>query len=211
MTTIRDALKLEGGGVVGIVGAGGKTSLMFRLAHELSRDGETVLTTTTTRILAPTKEQSPAVILSTSPEDLLEKAKSRLKQTPHLTAAAKKIHDQRNKLMGFPPEIIDALMASGVFKWILVEADGAARKPLKAPAPHEPVIPRCAAWLVGVIGLNSVGKPLSEEWVFRPGLYAGITGLNLGEPVTEASIAASLVHDQGIMKGCPAGAARIAF
>ncbi len=211
MTTLREALKLEGAGVVAIVGAGGKTSLMYRLAHELAESGETVLTTTTTRILAPTKAQSPRVMLSTTPEDLLEKSKSILKHTPHLTAASKKIHDQRDKLMGFHPDVIDDLKASGLFRWIIVEADGAARKPLKAPAPHEPVIPGCTDWLVGVIGLNSVGKPLSEEWVFRPELYAGITGLAPGDPVTEASIATSITHDQGIMKGCPAAAARIAF
>ncbi len=113
--------------------------------------------------------------------------------------------------MDFQPDVIDDLKASGMFQWIIVEADGAARKPLKAPAFHEPVIPHSTDWLVGVIGLNSVRKPLSDEWVFRPDLYAEITGLAPGDPVTEASIAASITHDQGIMKGCPAGAARIAF
>ncbi|MCP4689886.1 MAG: putative selenium-dependent hydroxylase accessory protein YqeC, partial [Desulfobacterales bacterium] len=189
----------------------GKTSLMFRLAHELAADGEPVLTTTTTRILTPTQAQSPRVILSPFPGELLQQAESVLKHTPHVTAAAKKIYDQRDKLMGFKPEVIDSLKASGVFRWIIVEADGAARKPLKAPAPHEPVIPHSTDWLVGVIGLNSVGKPLSDEWVFRPELYIEITGLAPGDPVTEASIAASITHEQGIMKGCTADVARIAF
>jgi probable selenium-dependent hydroxylase accessory protein YqeC len=39
---------LKKGGVISIVGAGGKTALMFRLARELSKDGGRVLTTTTT-------------------------------------------------------------------------------------------------------------------------------------------------------------------
>ena len=50
MITLRDALKLDEGGVVSFVGAGGKTSLMFSLARELSKVGESVLTTTTTKI-----------------------------------------------------------------------------------------------------------------------------------------------------------------
>ncbi len=102
-------------------------------------------------------------------------------------------------------------MTSGIFRWISVEADGAARKPLRAPLDHEPVIPRCTGWLAAVIGLNTVGKILSDEWTFRSKLNAEITGLFLDEPVTEASIARSITHDHGIMKGCPAGAARIAF
>ncbi len=71
MTTLREAFKLESGGVIAIVGAGGKTSLMFRIAHELAADGESVLTTTT-RILPPTRAQCPRVILSTSPGELLQ-------------------------------------------------------------------------------------------------------------------------------------------
>jgi len=44
------ALLLENGGVITIVGAGGKTSMMFQLAKVLSSAGDTVLTTTTTKI-----------------------------------------------------------------------------------------------------------------------------------------------------------------
>jgi hypothetical protein len=36
MTSLREGLMLEGGGVVSLVGGGGKTSLMFKLARELS-------------------------------------------------------------------------------------------------------------------------------------------------------------------------------
>ncbi len=52
------------------------------------------------------------------------------------------------------------------------------------------MIPSCTDWLVGVIGLKTVGKPLSYEWVFRPELFAKITGLAPGAPVTEAFVAA---------------------
>lgn len=46
MTSLREGLMLEDGGVVSIVGAGGETSLMFGIARELSIAGESVLTTT---------------------------------------------------------------------------------------------------------------------------------------------------------------------
>ena len=64
MTSLRQALMLGDGGVISLVGAGGKTSLMFKLAHELSRTGGSVLTTTTTKILEPEPDQSSCVIVS---------------------------------------------------------------------------------------------------------------------------------------------------
>ena len=50
MTSLRHSLNLNGGGVISIVGAGGKTALMFRMARELAGGGDRVLTTTTTKI-----------------------------------------------------------------------------------------------------------------------------------------------------------------
>ena len=72
--SLRDGLLLRGGGVVSLVGAGGKTSLMFKLARELSTAGETVLTTTTTKIYTPSPQQSPWVITSESVTNILDQA-----------------------------------------------------------------------------------------------------------------------------------------
>ena len=51
------ALDLPGTGLLAIVGAGGKTSLMFRLATELTAGGARVACTTTTRIFPPAPDQ----------------------------------------------------------------------------------------------------------------------------------------------------------
>jgi probable selenium-dependent hydroxylase accessory protein YqeC len=76
---------LTEGGVVSIVGAGGKTSLMFRIARELSQAGESVLTTTTTKILMPGKDQSARVIVSDSLGEFLNKSGMAIKDNPHIT------------------------------------------------------------------------------------------------------------------------------
>ncbi len=208
--SLRHILMLEGGGVVSIVGAGGKTSLMFRIARELIEAGESVLTTTTTKIEMPTKEQSPHVIQSDSIEEILGKAKVLLKKSPHISAVSK-YNSFKMKLIGFKPEFIDEIWKTGLFKWILVEADGAARRPMKAPSSHEPVITKSTRWLIAVVGVDSVGKHLDERWIFRPEIYADITGLSLGEYVNASSIAAAVMHERGIMKGCPPEAMRFAF
>ena len=210
MASLKDALILKQGGVISLVGAGGKTSLMYRLAHELTADGAMVLTTTTTKIFAPTEKQSPRLILSASPGRILDEAKKNMGSQRHITAAFGKT-DVENKLEGFSPEIIDRLWEAGVFQWILVEADGARNKPLKAPAVHEPVIPQTTHCVVGVVGLDSVHKPLEEKWVFRHQLYAKISGLKIGKPVTEASISDAIQHENGIMKGSPSHATQVVF
>jgi len=211
LVTLREAITLEEGGVVSFAGAGGKTSLMFRIAHELSNAGEKVLTTTTTKILMPSKDQSPQVILSDSFEEVLDKAKLLIKKNLHISAASQRTDSTVGKIAGFEPEVIDKIWKAGVFRWILVEADGASRRPLKAPAFYEPVIPDCSGWLIGIVGMKAIGKPLGERWVFRHKLYAEITGLKPEEPVTEESVVVALIDKNGIMKGCPSHTKKVVF
>ena len=128
----------------------------------------------------------------------------------HLTAAVGKLPES-GKLCGFQPEIIGELWNAGLFQWIIVEADGAAGKPLKAPADHEPVIPACTTRLVGMLGLNGVGQPLTERLVFRHEHFARLTGLRLGSNVSDSAIADVLVRDDGLFKGFCPEVTRIAF
>jgi probable selenium-dependent hydroxylase accessory protein YqeC len=208
--SLRAALLLDRSGVISLVGAGGKTSLMYRLARELSGAGEKVLTTTTTRIFAPTPEQSPACILSGFPDEILERADAMLKKHRHLTAAAGQ-SSEAGKLAGLSAEAIDRLQASRVFDWIIVEADGAASRPLKAPAAHEPVIPSVTGCLVGMIGLSAIGQPLDDQWVFRAKIFSFLSGLPPGAKVTEEAVAAVFTHARGVLKGAPPQCRRMAF
>lgn len=210
MISLRHCLNLKNGGVISFVGAGGKTSLMFRLARELSRQGAAVLSTTTTKIYTPNRKQSPVVMISESARTLAIEAREILGRNSHISAGSRLIPFQ-NKLKGFSPETINSIWQSGAFRWIVVEADGAAGKFLKAPAAHEPVIPQCTKWVIGVVGLEAVGKPLMERWVFRPQLVSKITGLAQGASINESAIAAVLTNPKGIMKGLPAHAKRFAF
>ncbi len=210
MGVLQDALMLAGGGVISLVGAGGKTSLMFRLAAELAAAGERVLTTTTTRIFRPRYDQSRRVLLAEGADEVLERAKTLPGAERHLTAAAG-VGDDSQKLVGFAPGVIDRLAAAGVFRWVIVEADGAAGRSLKAPAAHEPVIPGTTGWMVVVAGLAAVGRPLAGDHVFRPEVFARLSGLAPGEPIDAAAVAAVLGHPQGGVKGAPAGCRRLVF
>jgi probable selenium-dependent hydroxylase accessory protein YqeC len=203
-------MALRGGGVISIVGGGGKTTLMERLAREILVRGETVLVTTTTRIMMPKDERPERVVVSGRTREVLRLAKTLLSVSGRLTAASACLPAE-DKLVGFQAAQIGELERGNLFDWILVEADGARHLPLKAPAPHEPVVPPSSRWVVAVVGLDAIGRPLTDEWVFRSRLFAEITGLAPGAAITEESVAAALVHGNGILKDCPASAIRQVF
>ena len=207
---IEAVLPLAGHGVLSLTGGGGKTSLMFHLARLLAGRGARVLTTTTTKIFYPTPEQAETVLVDADPERILRRAAPALKDGVHVTAAALPLEEGR-KLKGFPPEAISLLAASGLFDWILVEADGSARRPLKAPAGHEPVIPGNTDILLAVAGLQALGCPVTEDVVFRSSLAGERMGLAEGEIITEAAMARLISHPLGAFQGAPAAARRFLF
>jgi probable selenium-dependent hydroxylase accessory protein YqeC len=183
---------------------------MFHLARLLVQSGKKVLTTTTTKILVPTTEQSETVLVAADPATILSQAAPLLSASRQITAAAA-LMDDGVKLKGFAPEAIRTFTGSGLFDWILVEADGAAKRPLKAPAGHEPVIPSGTTVLVAVAGLEVVGEPLSEELVFRSGLAGQLMDLSDGETITVAALARLLAHPSGAFKDAPPRARRFIF
>lgn len=210
MIPIESVLPLAARGVVSLTGGGGKTSLMFHLARRLSLAGKKVLTTTTTKIFLPTAAQSATVLVDADPQRVLAQAAPLLQQSAHISAAAAHLGDT-GKLKGFAPETIAAFEASGLFDWIIVEADGSARRPLKAPAEHEPVIPANTSLVIAVAGLEVLGHPLSESLVFRAALAGERMGLREGDLISEDGLVRLFRHPLGLFKGTPHQAARFIF
>jgi probable selenium-dependent hydroxylase accessory protein YqeC len=208
--SLKNVLLLEDRGVISLVGAGGKTTLMFSLAKWMKDCGQTVLTTTTTKIFMPAISQSPTAVVSEAPEVLLPEIKRLLKLYGHVSAGAGYLKEH-DKIRGFTSEMMARLWQSGIADWIIVEADGAAGRPLKAPASHEPVIPAVTSHLVAVAGLRAIGLPLDEMHVFRTDRYAATTGLNPGETITTSSVTSALLHPEGIMKGASSDVQRFVF
>jgi len=206
--SLTDILCLKESGVISIVGAGGKTTLLFRLAGEFADKGDTVLTTTTTKMYKPTPAESRNIIITPDYDKLALEAGHFLSKGNHVTAAAEFL-EQQNKISGYPPETLDRIFGSGLFSWIIVEADGSAGRSLKAPADYEPVVPSLTTHHVAVIGLDVIGKPLGEEHVKRHEIFSELTGLHPGEPVDEESVARVITHGKGIFKGGPFSAQRV--
>ena len=112
--TLIDKLRLKHRGVISLVGAGGKTSLMFCLAKKLTESGKTVLTTTTTKIFMPKPDQSPVTIIEGAVDELVKKSKSFLSRYSHFSAGSKQ-DLATGKLKGFTPDIIHQLWQENLF------------------------------------------------------------------------------------------------
>jgi probable selenium-dependent hydroxylase accessory protein YqeC len=209
-----EALGLHHSRLISLCGAGGKTTLMFSLAREFVAAGERVLVTTTTKIARDEADGWPS-FAATTQEQVLDGARALLAESGRERSGAviaySRIGGDGYRLVGYAPELVDALVQTGRFDRILVEADGSARKPLKAPAAHEPVIPSATDTLIIVAGLNGLGLPLSEENLFRAGIWSRLSGLALGEPISAESLARSVAHPDGLARGCPDDARRILF
>ena len=201
--TLTDALRMTADESVALVGGGGKTTAMFRLAREVVDNGGGVITTTTTRIFGAQIALAPAHVPAA---DL----------TRERVAAALGIHRHvlvigpteagSGKAEGVSLDLFRRLRAWFPDACLLNEADGSRMRPFKAPADYEPVIPTETTLVVPVVGADVFGQPLDADHVHRPELVGALSGAPLGTPITPAIVARVLAHPQGGRKGVPPGA-----
>jgi len=194
---------------VALVGGGGKTTLMSALADELRLKGKRLITSTTTKVWNWEVRNWPNVLFDPSDPASHEELKTVLKKHGHAFAGRRVLKSR--KVGGISPGLADSLYQGTDIDYLILEADGAAGRPLKAPADHEPVIPSSATVVVAIMGLEAMGKPLKKEFVFRPEQFSKITGLNCGERITPNALVRIFQSPEGVFKGAPASAKRIAF
>ncbi len=196
-----EALNIRPREIITLVGAGGKTTLMFALARELVAIGASVTTTTTTKILKPSVTETPLVLLETDEEKMLNFLSQNLGRYRHITLATESLSS--GKLKGVTPEFITKLEKLERASHIIVEADGAACRSLKAPNATEPVVPQNTSLLIPVVGIDALGCLLSGEHVHRPEIVSRLTGLAFGCAISAETIAILVTHSEGIIKGSP--------
>ncbi len=185
--TLVEAFAIGEKEMISLVGAGGKTTLLYALGGELSALRTGTILTTTTKIFEP--EPSPSFLQHLSPElDAIRRwvAETLPGHRPLLIARERLAG---GKLGGIPPAWVDELFSLDGVSAIVAEADGAAGRPLKAPRDGEPVIPDRTTLLVPVMGIDGLGRPLAEETVFRSAIASRLLNLPLGTTVTEEAVA----------------------
>ncbi len=207
--SLTQGLGIETREVISLVGAGGKTTLMFRLARELSLSGKKVVTTTTTRILEPAPGETGALFIDPDQEKIKDFVRGQIDRYRHITVATQRLGSA--KIRGIPPNLVDELWSLHEMDAIIVEADGAAGRPVKAPRENEPVIPAATSLVVAILGVDGTEKELNDENVFQPGRVSEITGIPVGERLTDEAMATLMTHPEGIFKGTPSSSRTVAF
>lgn len=208
---IIDALKIDTNkkNIISFVGGGGKTSLIYELGKELSREGRKVIVTTTTRMFMPENN----VILTGKREDIIRLLHSENMITVGMVDHEEKVKVQSNelkaentsdnmerkkiKIMGLPEEIAENLI--DLADYVLVEADGSRRLPLKMPAEHEPLILKGSNMVVGVCGIDAIGKTIKET-CHRPNLVSEFLEVEAEHIINESDAAKILLSHKGQRK-----------
>jgi probable selenium-dependent hydroxylase accessory protein YqeC len=199
--TLAEAFPIGKKEMISLVGAGGKTALLYALGRELSSPGCGVILTTTTKILEPAPSPFLLQFLSDELGDMKKWVEENLHDHRSLLIARKRLPD--GKLEGIFPEWAEEIFSMDGVSIIINEADGAAGRPLKAPRDGEPVIPKNTTLLVPLIGIEAMGCPLDEEKVFRSTIASRLLNLPIGSKVTEEAIVRLVME---WIKSGPAGA-----
>ena len=183
--------------LVAFTGGGGKTTLMMALSEQLAGRGDRVITTTTTKLgLDQTEGRT---VCWSGDQAAVDDALAEARWVMVLSEA------DDHKVLGYSPDTVDSWFRDGGVDYVLVEADGARRRPLKAPAGHEPVIPRQASLVVVVTGIDAVGRTIGDV-VHRPERATELTGLPISAPVTPEVVVTILTHPEGGLQGVPPAA-----
>jgi len=197
-----------------LVGAGGKTTALFQLARTLSdglgsskygTGGQPVIVTATTHLHIDQVKLADSHWIGEEPADL--------------AGLEKNLHGVMLVTGPVDGERTTGLSNNTLFRLrtvcgyhslpMLIEADGSRQRPLKAPARHEPPIPDFVETVLVVAGLSGLGKPLTEEFVHRPEIFARLSGLAPTETITPEALQRVLTHPAGGLKNIPAQARRL--
>jgi probable selenium-dependent hydroxylase accessory protein YqeC len=184
-------LDLDKKHVIAFVGAGGKSTSMDILAKEFKKMGKRVLVTTTTVIFQHQHKDNDEFILGEFPYGYYPMESS-------ITLFGRSMDN--GKIRGVTEEEVKEIHKMGIFDIILIEADGARMKPIKAPADHEPVVPRITTMTIGVIGLDSIGKSLGEEHVHRPEILRSVLDVELPHYIDANDIVRLASSEDGLFK-----------
>lgn len=206
--TLADALGVTASEVVALVGGGGKSTAMFRLAREVVAKGGQAITTTTTKIFGAQIALSPAHVFA----DEVTRERVAAELAAHGQVLVIGATDAgTGKADGVSVELFHRLRAWFPDACILNEADGSRMRPFKAPAGHEPVIPAETTLVVVVVGADILGKTLDADHVHRPELVGALCGAPIGTAITPEMVACVLAHPEGGRKGVPARARVVAL
>lgn len=184
---LASALKIEPG-ITAIIGSGGKSTLLKTLGLELMRAGGRVLLCTTTHMFPVagvpwdgSSRRLDAVLWKPGALHVPGCTCEACAGMSRGSICQAGVLDPETGKLSAPAEPLGELARR--FDYVLAEADGSKRLPLKAHAAWEPVIPASTANVIWIVGASGLGKPINEA-VHHPELFCERCGC---EPTNTAT------------------------
>lgn len=178
-------------GITAFVGGGGKTSTIYELAKELSTQGHRVIVTTTTKMYIPRLDQVETLLIHPTVDEIKKAFLSFC-----CIGIGGRVHEP--KILGVTEEALDQMKE--LADYILVEADGSKRLPIKVPGKYEPVIPKVADHVVAVVGMSGLGQKL-EDCCFRKEEAMTLLGVNETHVINKEDLIKVITSSNGLRKG----------
>jgi probable selenium-dependent hydroxylase accessory protein YqeC len=180
-------------GIVSCVGAGGKKTTMFRLAE--AHSGRVGITATAHIEFFPKSLDATTYIADE--EELLDAIRN---DNVSKVIAFAKPSKRFGRRAGISMESVQSFKEAGEFNLLVIKADGARGRFVKAPAEHEPAIASCSDTVIPILSAKVIGLPLNDEIAHRVDNISNVTHLNEGEEIKSIHIARLLTSDNGALK-----------
>lgn len=188
-------------GIVCFTGAGGKKTLLYRLAA--LHTGRVAITST---VMTPAfRSRLGATVIIDEQQNLPEQVCSIVAKARIVAYACPQTSKAR--FAGVDPGCVSDIHRQAGFDLTLVKADGARMRLIKAPDVQEPVIPDDTRTIIPIVSARVLGLTLSEKIAHRVDRVTRVTGALAGEVLTPEHIARLLASEQGLLQEC--GLARV--
>ena len=186
---------LGGKRLVAVAGAGGKKSTMYALASRCP--GRAGLTTTVNCPYPPDGLQAQVVIGEEAM--LLEAVKAAPRDCRRVFFA--RPGKRADLTAGIRPELVTQIHTARVFDLLLVKADGARRRLIKASADGEPIYPAGTELVLYVVSAHALGRKLDSGVAHRVDEFTALTGATEETVIGGEHIVKLLTSPAGALKG----------
>lgn len=176
---------------IALVGGGGKSTLLHTIGDQVT--GSVVLTCTTK--MGADQNRGRPVLVAPTDDELVEAADR------HPVMVWSGVDGQ--KAIGVDPARCDAWYQR--VDHVIIEADGSRRRPFKAPADYEPIVPSTATMVISVIGADALGRVIADQ-CHRPLRVAALIGCRADVRLEPWMAATVILHERGAVKAVPVGA-----
>ncbi|MCF7823321.1 MAG: putative selenium-dependent hydroxylase accessory protein YqeC [Candidatus Marinimicrobia bacterium] len=179
---------------IGIIGGGGKTTLLYNLGDELAETYSQVILSSLTK--SGISSHHPAHLYKEFEAE--DSRAALLKNNPVYVMGE---YEHSEKLIGLEEAQLEQLYEASDLT--IFECDGARKRPIKAHQPYDPEIPHFATHTIVVVGADAVGAKIDGKLVHRPELFRELWDVNANFVLTPPFIAKVLTSQYGYMKKVP--------